>query len=234
MIYSQGFRRAGLAAVTVILIASCSSSDGESSATTEDLSGRPGNSVTVTTSEPTGSSVDAPTSSAPATAATDVETTTSVAASTEAPTTVVDDTPEGGVIASVEFFEQQWKTCLSTLPDCDMVAATERRGGDVNVETNITAELFISNDYRASRIEELDYRVDAVTIAADGVTATATVCVTDPVGIAKADGTPVNDAYLSSIEKYGLEVRAGDSEWTWITRTPIDGPVEGAENSICV
>ena len=48
---------------------------------------------------------------------------------------------------AIEFFEEQWKECLRTLPSCDEVAVADRRLGDVNVETAITASLFNQNNY---------------------------------------------------------------------------------------
>lgn len=139
--------------------------------------------------------------------------------------------PEAGVEQAIEFFEEQWKECLRTLPSCDEVAVADRRLGDVNVETAITASLFNQNDYRALRIDELEYRVDEVTISDDGATAQATVCVTDPVEITEADGTVVDGAFLTSFQEFELQLR--DSEWNWATRT-IGDTFEGEENSACV
>jgi hypothetical protein len=128
-------------------------------------------------------------------------------------------TPEGEVEQAVEFFEQQWKECLRALPNCDVEAAAERTRGDVNGDTLSTATAFNANDYRAQNIEDLDYRVDAVALSDDGVTAIATVCVTDPVAIVEADGTPVDARFVTSVQEFGLEVR--DGEWNWVTRTIV-------------
>ena len=140
-------------------------------------------------------------------------------------------TPGGEVEQAIEFFEEQWKECLRTLPSCDEVAVADRRLGDVNVETAITASLFNQNNYRALRINQLEYRVDEVTVSDEGTTARATVCVTDPVEITEADGTAVDGTYLTSFQEFELELR--DGEWAWTTRT-IGDSFEGEENSECV
>jgi hypothetical protein len=158
-------------------------------------------------------------------------TSSSEPAATTAPSTTEAATPAAEIEAVIEAQEQQWKECLSALPECDTVAVGQGLGGDVGVETAFTAELWNGNGYTASRVDELEYRVDEVMIGEDETTARATVCVTDPVQINEADGTPVNASYQTSIQEYGFILQDGD--WVWVERTPIGDFAEGEENSLC-
>ena len=210
-------------AATAAIAAGCSGSDGADSADTSAPT-----SIETPATDPLATdppATDPPSTDPPAT----------VSPATVPPATnppVTEPTTRGGEVEqAIEFFEEQWKECLRTLPSCDEVAVADRRLGDVNVETAITASLFNQNDYRARRADELDYRADEVTISDDGTTARATVCVTDPVEITEADGTAVDGAFLTSFQEFELQLR--DSEWNWATRT-IGDTFEGEENSACV
>ena len=228
----------GSTVAIALAMSACSGSDDAADTTASSPTAQPSE-TTVADSAPTS---DPTTSAAPSTVAATEPTTSEVAPATNESATTAEtttapppsdapSTPDEEVATAIEFFEQQWKECLRTLPDCDEVVVADRRLGDVNVETAITASLFNDSDYRAVRIEELDYRVDEVTVADDGATAQAVVCVTDPVEITQADGTPVDGMYLTSVQEFGLELQ--NDEWAWSTRT-IGDTFEGEENSVCV
>jgi hypothetical protein len=215
-------------ATAVVLAGGCSGSDDADSADTS----APTSTETVATDPP---ATDPPSTDPPPTdpPATDPPATDPPATDPPATDPPVTDptTPEGEVEQAVEFFEQQWKECLRALPNCDVEAAAERTRGDVNGDTLSTATAFNANDYRAQNIEDLDYRVDAVALSDDGVTAIATVCVTDPVAIVEADGTPVDARFVTSVQEFGLEVR--DGEWNWVTRTIVGDVGETEEDNQC-
>lgn len=215
-------------AASAVLAAGCSGSDNADPADTTAQT----STETVATNPTT---TDPPSTDPPATDPLATDPPATVPPATDPPATeppgTEPTTPEREVEQAIEFFEEQWKECLRTLPNCDEVAVADRRLGDVNVETAITASLFNQSEYRALRIEELEYRVDGVTVTDGGTTALATVCVTDPVEIAQADGTAVDGAYLTSFQEFELELR--DGAWAWTTRT-IGDIFEGEENSECV
>lgn len=223
---------AALATAAVLAVGCSGSDDADSADTTAQTS-----TETVAT-DPTATdrpATDPPATDPPPTDPPSTDPPATVSPATDPPATnppvTEPTTPEGEVEQAIEFFEEQWKECLRTLPSCDEVAVADRRLGDVNVETAITASLFNQNNYRALRIDELEYRVDEVTVSDEGTTAHATVCVTDPVEITEADGTAVDGAYLTSFQEFELELR--DGEWAWTART-IGDSFEGEENSECV
>lgn len=231
-----------LIAVATITAASCSGSD-ETSSTTEDLSRRPGDADVVSspaseTTEPvpnvSSTATEPDQSTVPVSEAPDSTEETNTAAPepevTESSTT--ESSEEQAVVDAVEFFEDRWKVCLSTLPNCDQNAASEQRQGEevTNVQSN--AIRWNQNEYRASNIDALDYRVDEVQLDSDAGTAVAVVCVVDPVSLTEADGTVVDDLFYSSIVDWELE--QVDGVWTSTRRTTRGEAVVGEENNLCV
>ena len=226
MICTQGLRRFAVIATAVAMVASCSGND-EAAPTTEDLSGRPGNSVTASAPEST-ASVSSTTEALPTTTSDAGPTTTPEA--TTSPT-VTDDTPEGQVTAAIEFFEDQWRTCLNTIPACDLDAVTERRIGAEDPRTFNAAVGYNSSGNTSAGADDVQYFVESVTFADDN-TATTSMCIEDGVSLFAADGSVVDDRFLSSKQTWFL---SRDSEGVWqLEDRQVDSDfVEGQESSVC-
>ena len=237
-------RTAGLIVALALAGAACSSSDGgdadNSAASTESAptssvdttdapevtTGSSAATTTATTEEPTVDTTAAPpttTEPAPTTPATDPPSTTA--------TTAPDpETPEDEIVQAVEFFEQQWKTCLSELPNCDTLAVADRRGREDVGTIQSQAIRWNQNDYRVENIDAYSYEVRSVTVAGDE--ATAEVCVTDPLVLTEADGTVVDDGYFSYFLDWTL-TRRDDGQWWVESRIQNGEEFVGEENDVC-
>lgn len=234
-------RRATLAIVAALFAASCSGSNEAASTTTEDLSRRPGatGDVSEPTSTETTTTAEAATTTEPepvattepAPPATEAATTTAAEPATTTVPSAAESDEEQGVVDAVAFFEEQWRSCVSAVPSCDVNTVGARRQVD---EANLAvseAVRFNNNDYRISNIDQLSYRVDDVTIADDATTAQATVCVTDPIVVTEADGTIVDDRFLSSTQQWDFAL--DDEMWTLAARTIVGDIAEGADANVC-
>lgn len=225
------------ATLAVSLLAACSGSDDATETTS------PAEISTETTPPPTtedppigttaSDTTDAPPTETPApetTEAPPVE--TSAPETTEArPTTTSEDDVDDDVIAAIAFFEEQWKECLRTLPNCDTQAVVTRRVREEVSGTQANAIRWNQNDYRASNIDALEYRVDEVAVDVQAGTAVATVCVTDPVVLTEAGGTVVDDEYYTSIKTWDLTLI--DDVWNSELRTNVGETAVGEENDLC-
>jgi hypothetical protein len=167
------------------------------------------------------------TTTEPEVAATAPETTTTVESAPA--TSPAAETPEAEVADAIQFFNQQWQTCLEQLPNCDLDAVMARRGiADVGVVQG-EAIRFNNNDYRAANIDAYVYHPSNIVV--DGTSATADVCVTDPIVLTEADGTIVDDTYFSYVLVWTLSKPA--DVWIVESRESVSEYVTGAENDLC-
>ena len=221
-------RATALAITAALLIVACSGSETSSSADVTDpassvdptpvVTAEVETTVAPTTTEPISSTTAEPVETDPTTT---VEETT---------TTAAGDTPEAEVLAAIEFFEQQWKTCLEALPTCDTLAVTERRGREDVGTIQGQAIRWNQNDYRVENANAYNY--DVQTVSVDGSEATAQVCVTDPLRLTESDGTVVDDNYFTYILDWTL-TRRDDGEWWVESRIQNGEEFVGQENDIC-
>jgi hypothetical protein len=221
-------RNVAVAAIAILLLASCSSDSGESTTA-------PGAS-TSTTAQATTTLPPATTETPRTTSTTSSPTTTSPTATTDAPTETTPSlfepgTPEFEIDQTIGLIEQQWQECLRTLPNCDQIAASERTTGDERTQIQGDALSWNSNGYETSNFDALDYRVDTVIIDPDGLVATAIGCVTDPVILTESDGTIVDDRFLSSITEWRLLFI--DGVWTAESSSTQGEAGVGPEANLC-
>lgn len=216
-------RRFVVVLAVLVLVGACSSSDAiersETSIAVPETTER-SSSTTPATSEHTASPSTSP--------ATTENTQLTLPSTSEVP---LANTPEEEVVQAVAFFEEQWKECLRNLPNCDQTVATDRRLDQEAFVASTTAGGWNQNDYRTSNIDALDYRVDAVVVGPAGDTATAVVCVTDPIVLTEADGTVIDGEFYSSIADWNLSLI--DGVW-WLEARTVRGETStGEENNVC-
>ena len=218
-------RSVAFAAIAVVLLASCSSDSGES--TTEPVASSSTTSEASTTATPIATDVPADTSTSSTTLSTS-PITTEVPATTS-PSLFEPGTAKFEVEAAVEFFEQQWKSCLNALPNCDLDLVVERLVGDEITTIEREAIRLNQNDYRVSNAEEIEYRVDDVQIR--DTSADAVVCVTDPGVLTAADGTIVDDTHFSFVLDWTLVLV--DGVWNSQSRLIRGEATEGVDDDVC-
>lgn len=140
-------------------------------------------------------------------------------------------TPEELVIAAVQFFEDQWKTCLDTIPSCDLDAVVARRSGEERDAVTIAAAGYNNNGYTTQTTDGVTYQVTSIEVSEQ--TAVAQVCVIDAAALFESDGTTVvDDRFLSSNQTWSL-TQGEDGIWTLNDRSLSGELVEGEEANVC-
>jgi hypothetical protein len=204
-------RCGAVAAGLVLLLAGCSSSD-ESAV----------ESVGVTASVP------ATTSAPPSTAVSTSTTSTPASTTTVTPTTTVDPAviTEGAVREAVALAQSTFSDCLIALPACDPLTLAAARAGAL-LDRNVTLiNEWNSSGYAVRDRDKFRYIVESVSLGADGVTATATVCIADATRLVIPNAAPdggdviVDDEYTSGRSAWDMRLDP-DGVWRVHDTTPI-------------
>lgn len=195
----------------VLLLAGCSSSDRSTVESVATIASGP-------------ATTGAPTSTAASTS------TTSLTASTTtiAPTTTVDPAvaTETAVREAVALAQSTFSECLVALPACDPSTLAAARAGDLLERNMKLIDEWNAAGYAVRDRDQFRYVTESVSLGADGVTATATVCIADASRLvipnAAPDGSDVilDDEYTSGRSAWDMRLDP-DGVWRVHDTTPI-------------
>ena len=196
----------------VLLLVGCSSSD---ASTVESVA--PAISVPVAT-----------TAAITSTVASTSTTSTTASTTTLAPTTTVDPAvaTDAAVREAVALAQNTFNECLAALPVCDPSTLAVARAGDLLDRNVKLINEWNSSGYAVRDRDQFRYVVESVSIGGDGVTATATVCISDASRLVIPSAAPdggdviVDDEYTSGRSAWDMRLDP-DGVWRVHDTTPI-------------
>lgn len=193
-------------------------------------------------SSPSTSTFTDPSTIATTTASTNsTSTSTSTLTGTSPPTSFASTTttsappasPEDDIRAAVALAQQTFSDCLVAMPECDPSTLSVARAGPL-LERNVArVQEWNAAGYTVRKRDQFRYVVESVTLNADGLTASATVCIADGSDLVHPGAGPggadviVDDAYTSGRSAWDMRLDP-DGKWRAYD-APAVGPTESSD-----
>jgi len=224
-------RRLLVVAVTMLALASCSGDDDDATPATSEPTP-----TVAATDPPATTEGPATTEAAPATTEQATTLATETPTSTAEPTTTAASTTtlllsEESVRSAVQQFHSAWTECARQLPNCDAVAvSTNFATGDLSDALYVQAATSNDEGRRAENVDSRTITIESVSLDPSSNTAAVVTCENDGTVIFGADGTVINNTYVSRRIAYTFV--ADGQRWLGSTRVEQQR-AEGAGNGLC-
>jgi hypothetical protein len=180
----------------------------------------------------------ATTTTATPSTSTTAERTTTTAGSTASPTstsTTLDPTEQAelDVREAVALAQETFSACLVAMPSCDPSTLAVARAGDLLERNTARINEWNAAGYTVRNRDQFRYVIEEVTLAPDGATATALVCIADGSDLVQPGAGPggadviIDDSFTSGRESWDMRLDP-DGRWRAHDGTAA-GPTESSD-----
>ena len=153
--------------------------------------------------------------------------------STSATTSAPPASPEDDIRAAIALAQQTFSDCLVAMPQCDPSTLSVARAGPLLERNMARAQEWNASGYTVRNRDQFRFVVEAVALSADGLSATATVCIADGSELVHPGAGPggadviVDDAYTSGRSAWDMRLDP-DGKWRAYD-APAVGPTESSD-----
>lgn len=179
------------------------------------------------------STTPAPSSAATSPASSTSTTTTTASMSTSTTTSEPPPSLEDEIRAAIALAQQTFSDCLVAMPECDPSTLDVARAGPL-LERNVArVQEWNAAGYTVRNRDEFRYVIETITPSADGLTASATVCIADGSDLVQPGAGPdgadviVDDSFTSGRSAWEMRLDP-DGRWRAYD-APAVGPTESSD-----